>query len=621
MVGLAQLSQMFAQSPPVVWLGDLLQRDDAATWGLCLLSVPLTSMRTSRRALESVRSFKVDVDVLMFVAAVGAAFIDHVVEGAFLLFLFGLGATGEHMAMRRAERSLRSLEALAPERAERLDESGTATEVPIEELGVGDLVRVRPYERVPCDAVVHEGTSAFDESTLTGEPIPVEKTIGDAVFAGTLNTGSAIVIRVTRPASESALARVIAVVTEARSRRASVERLTERIERWYAPLILVAAGLVFLIPTLIWHDAATWFYRAMAFLTAASPCALAIGAPATYLCGVAGGARRGIVFKGGESLEALAKVRGIALDKTGTITTGHPRVLAVKALNGSTEDEVIAMAAAVESQASHPLADAICTEADHRSLTYQPAESVTQHAGLGVRGTMDGKETLIGSPRVLEELPEAGQAHEAVHEFSSRGFSVVVVTQAGRVVGVIGVGDQIRADAARAVALLKEYGLRLLMVTGDHAESAAVIAQQVGLDEVYADQTPEDKLAKLEELETEFGPVAMVGDGANDAPALARATVSLSMGNAASDVAADNADIAIMGERLVAVAEAYDFARRTSRIMRQNLLIALGVICMVAPLAVVGIADLGPAILLHEGSTVVVVVNALRLLRRPSGAR
>ena len=616
LVGLAWLSHVFEQSLPVAWLGDLLNRADAATWALCLLSVPLTSMRTSRRALEAVLSFKVDVDVLMFVAAAGAAAIDHVVEGAFLLFLFGLGATGEHMAMRRAERSLRSLEALAPEHAERLSDDGTVAEVPIGELVVGELVRVRPYDRVPCDAQVHEGTSAFDEATLTGEPIPVEKTRGDSVFAGTLNTGAAIVIRVTRPASESALARVIAVVTEARARRASVELVTERIERWYAPMILVASAFVFLVPTLIWHDASTWFYRAMAFLTAASPCALAIGAPATYLCGVAGGARRGIVFKGGESLESLAKVKAIALDKTGTITTGKPRVHAVKVLNGASEDEVVGIAAALEAQASHPLADAICTEADRRSLEYPSAESVTQHAGLGVSGMIHGKRTLIGSPRVMEGLQDAEAAQKIVHDFSSEGLSVVVVTQSERVVGVIGVGDQIRADAGEAVTQLKEHGLRLMMITGDHTESAAVIARQVGLDEFYAEQSPEDKMARLEEVEHDFGPVAMVGDGANDAPALARATVSLSMGNAASDVAADNADIAIMGERLVSVVEAYDFARRSSLVMRENLIIALGVICIVAPLAVVGIADLGPAVVLHEGSTVVVVLNALRLLRR-----
>lgn len=596
------------------WLAERFATVEWLPWVLCGLSVPLTSLRTSRRAFEAVRSLKIDVDVLMFVAAAGAAFIGHPVEGAFLLFLFGLGAAGEHMAMRRAEHSLRGLEALAPESAERIAGDGSVSEVPLSDLAPGDLVRVRGFARVPSDATVEDGTTAIDESTLTGEPIPVEKSPGDQVFAGTLNTGAAITIRITRPASESALARVIAVVTEARSRRARVEMLTERIERVYAPLVLVAAALVFGIPTLLGQAWYEWFYRSMAFLTAASPCALAIGAPATYLCGVAGGARRGIVFKGGESIESLAKVKGIALDKTGTITTGRPRVHAVHALAAG-EDEVVAVAAALEAQASHPLADAIGAEAVRRALSVPSADAVKQHAGIGVDGTVDGLPAIAGSPRVLDELGETAPARQAVHRFTGEGYSVVVVARGGVVLGVIGVGDQVRSDAAPAVAEIRRRGLRVLMITGDHAESASVIAHQVGIEEVHADQTPQDKMSRLEELEGSFGPVAMVGDGANDAPALARATVSLSMGNAASDVAADSADIAIMGERLTSVVEAFDLARRSSVVMRENLLIALGVICIVAPLAIAGVADLGPAVVLHEGSTVVVVLNALRLLR------
>lgn len=602
------------------WGSELLDLPSAVIWMLCGLSVLLTSGRTGRRAFEAVREFKIGVDVLMFVAAAGAAFLQRPVEGAFLLFLFGLGAVGEHMAMRRAEHSLRGLEALAPESAERIGADGSASDVPLSELAPGDLVRVRGFARIPCDAVVEDGTTAIDESTLTGEPIPVEKHPGDPVFAGTLNTGAAVTVSVTRPASESALARVIAVVTEARSRRARVEMLTERVERFYAPLVLVAALLVFGIPALLGKDAGEWFYRSMAFLTAASPCALAIGAPATYLCGVAGGARRGIVFKGGQSLESLARVKGIALDKTGTITTGRPRVHAVHPIAAG-EPEVIAVAAALEAQASHPLADAIGAEAARRALAIPDADAVRQHAGIGVEGIVDGVPAIAGSPRVLDELGDSAPARQAVHQFTGEGYSVVVVVRGGVVLGVIGVGDQIRADAAPAVAAMRKRGLRVLMITGDHAESASVIARHVGLEEVHADQRPQDKMARLDELELTFGPVAMVGDGANDAPALARATVSLSMGNAASDVAADNADIAIMGERLMSVVEAFDMARRSSVVMRENLLIALGVICMVAPLAIAGLADLGAAVILHEGSTVVVVLNALRLLRPTRTAR
>ncbi len=584
-------------------------------WTLCAASAIVTSPRTFLRAVQAVRALQVDIDVLMFVAAFGAAAIQRPVEGAFLLFLFGLGAVGEHLSLQRAESSLKGLQSLAPESAERLDENESVTSVPIEELVVGDLIRIRPFDRIPCDGELIEGSTAIDESTLTGEPIPVSKVPGDELLAGTLNTANGITVRVTRAASESALARVIRVVTEARSRRAPVERLTERIEKWYAPCVLVAASLVFVIPTLAFGDAAMWFYRSMAFLTAASPCALAIGAPATYLCGIAAGARRGIVFKGGESIEAFAKVKTIVLDKTGTITTGKPRVHRVITLSGS-EDDLLSFAASVESQASHPLADAIVHEAGERELVVEQAQAVEQIAGIGVQARVGGAFVRVSSPKTIDDQPGADGARHAVHELASIGDSVVVVEVDGRIIGLIGVRDAVRPDAAHALQTLRSRGLRLIMATGDHQESAQVIANEVGLDEVYADQSPEDKMNVLERLSEEAGPVAMIGDGANDAPALARASVSLSMGGAASDVAADNADIVLMGERMQAILDAHEAARFAARIMRQNLVIALTVILVVAPLAIFGIADLGPAVVFHEGSTVVVVLNALRQLRR-----
>lgn len=583
-------------------------------WACCAASVPLTSPRTFLSALDAVRRMRVDIDILMFVAAIGAAAIGKPVEGAFLLFLFGIGAVGEHLAMQRAESSLQSLEALAPESAERLAQDGAVTRIPITAIEIGDLLRVRPFDRIPCDGVITEGSTAIDESTLTGEPLPIDKSIGDEVFAGTLNTGSAVTIRAIRPPSESALARIVRVVTEARSRRARVEMLTERIERWYAPGVLVAAAIVFGLPTLAWGNAAEWFYRSMAFLTAASPCAIAIGAPATYLCAIAAGARRGIIFKGGESLEALAHARAFALDKTGTITTGRPRVHTLITLEG-TEDELLARAASVEAQASHPLADAIVAEADARSLALEAVSAVEQIAGLGVQATTPAGIVRVTSPKIIADQPGADRARQAVESIASAGATVIVVEVNGRIVGLIGMRDTIRPDAAETIAELKRRGYHLVMMTGDHEMSARAIAAEVGITEVYAGQTPEGKMQRIAALTADAGPVAMIGDGANDAPALASAAVSLSMGGAASDVAADSADIAIMGERMHTILIALDTAHAAARIMRQNLVLALLVIVVVAPLAVVGVADLGPAIILHEGSTVVVVLNALRQLR------
>jgi Zn2+/Cd2+-exporting ATPase len=597
------------------WISTLVEAPEWVMWAAALASAPLTSPRTFRRAVAALASFEVGIDVLMFVAAIGAASIGEPVEGAFLLFLFGVGAVGEYLAMRRAENSLSSLEALAPEDAERIDEGGGVEVVPLKDIAPGDLIRVRPFGRIPCDGIIEEGTTAIDESTLTGESIPIEKGPGDEVLAGTLNTASAITIRILRPAADSALARVIRVVTEARTRRAPVEMLTERLEKIYAPGVLIAAAFVFLIPSLAWGHWGEWFYRSMAFLTGASPCALAIGAPATYLCGIAAGARRGIVFKGGESIEALAKARTIAFDKTGTITTGKPKVHNVVAIEG-TEAELLAIAAAIETQASHPLADAIVADARARGLDLDAVTEVEQIAGLGVRGLLADEAVLIASPAIIKDQPGAARAGEVVHELSASGDSVIVVEVADRIIGLIGVRDSVRPDAAAAIAELKDRGFRLVMLTGDHEEAAAVIAEEVGISEVFAGQKPEDKLKVIEQLIDETGHVAMIGDGVNDAPALARASVSLSMGGAASDVAAENADIAIMGERLDSVVEAIDISRFGARNMRENLAIALGVIVIVAPLAVVGVADLAMAVIFHEGSTVVVVGNALRQLRR-----
>jgi len=599
----------------VAWVSTMFDAPSAVMWTLCVLSAPLTSPRTFLRAIHATRALRVDIDLLMFVAAIGAAAIGKPVEGAFLLFLFGVGAVGEHLALRRAESSLQSLEALAPESVERLMADGSVETVPLGAVVADDRIRVRPFDRIPCDGTIIEGTTAIDEATLTGEPIPVSKSVGDGVFAGTLNTASAITIRALRPASESALARVVRVVTEARSRRARVELLTERIARWYAPSVLVATLFAFAIPTLLWGDPAEWFYRSMAFLTAASPCAIAIGAPATYLCGIAAGARRGIVFKGGQSIEALAKTEAIALDKTGTITTGHPRVHRIIAIEGS-EDALLAAAAAVEAQASHPLADAIVAEANSRALTVGEVTKVEQISGLGVQAQTPAGLVRVASPKIVRDQPGSDRAAEGVHELASTGATVIVVEIDGRIAGLIGMRDTVRPDAAEAMAALRARGIRLVMITGDHEESARAIADEVGITEVHAGQSPEGKLQLIEALTAEAGEVAMIGDGANDAPALARASVSLSMGGAASDVAADNSDIAIMGERMMTILVAMDTARHAARIMRQNLLIALVVIAVMAPLALAGIADLGPAVIMHEGSTVVVVLNALRQLRR-----
>lgn len=600
------------------WLAGGLGVAAWVQYAIAAASVPLTSLRTLPSAVRSIRRRRVDIDVLMFVAAGGAFSIGHPVDGAFLLLLFGLGSAGEALAMARAERSLQGLAALAPDTAERLNERGDAESVSLDALEPGDRVLVRAFTRVPADGEIVEGATSLDESTLTGESIPVEKGAGDEVFSGTLNAANSIVVRVTRRAGESALARIVRMISEARANKARLERASDWVDRYYAPSVLVAALLVFLVPSLagIGRDAesplgwADWFYRAMAFLTAASPCALVIGAPATILCAIASGARHGIVFKGGASVEALAAVRSIAFDKTGTLTTGHPVVREVIPLDSMDPDDLLSLAAAVEQHGSHPLAAAIRNEAGSRGLVMPRVLNASQVAGEGVEADLDGRRVRVGSPATLE-----GAARARADELAAAGNAIVAITIDGEPAGLITASDEVRPDAARALRTLGGLGIeRQMMLTGDHEAAAAAVAGAVGLEEFHASCKPEDKLRLLGELERDAGPVAMVGDGANDAPALARAAVSLSMGAAASDVAAESADIAIMGERMMAVVEARRLTLRARTILRQNLAIALGVIGTVAPLAVLGVAELGLAVILHEGSTVVVVLNALRLL-------
>jgi len=584
------------------------------------LSAVLSSTSTFVEAVTVLRRFRVDVDVLMFVAAAGAAALGHYEEGAFLLFLFGLGAAGEHLALERAKRAVDALSDLAPDTADRIESDGTTSSVPVEDIVVGDHVAVHPFDRVPVDGEVQIGRSAIDQSPVTGESIPVEKQQGDDVFAGTVNGEGELVVLVTKPAGESTLARIMRMVEEAQAAQSPAERFTERVERIYVPIVFVLTALVVSIPPWVgWEDWGVSFYRGMAFLVAASPCAVAIGTPAAVLCGLGRSARLGVLMKGGAALESLGRMKAVALDKTGTITVGRPEVTSVMAADSVTEQEVIGLAAAVERSISHPLAEAIVKAALQRGVVLPETGAVRQIAGRGAVAEIGGLEVAVGrvSMGVLGEA-----ASESVRQLSERGESVVCVFRAGAAIGVIGLADRPRREAAAAVADLHALGVEsVAMITGDHAGAAAVVAEEVGIDDVRSDLLPEDKLGIVESLREQYGSVVMVGDGVNDAPALAAADVGVAMGAAGTDVAMETADIVLMGSDLQLLTDAVALSQASRRMILQNLVIALGVICVVSPLAVIGVADLGPAVLLHEGSTIVVVINALRLLRWKTGRR
>ena len=563
------------------------------------------------------REFKFDIDVLMFAAAFGAAALGHYEEGTLLLVLFALGGAGEELAMDRARKAIEALAKLAPDTATKRDADGKERLVRVEDLALGDSVVVRPFDRLPCDGVVESGASALDQSPITGESAPVEKIVGSTVFAGTINGEGLLIVKVTKLAAESTLAKIVTLVQEAQTTKSPTQVFTDRVEKWYVPVVLVGTALLIVVPPLVqggfWG---TWFYRAMAFLTAASPCALAIGTPAAVLSGIARAAKIGVLVKGGVHLENLGRVQVVCFDKTGTLTQGRPTVTDVLPLDSVSVEEIIALAAAVEKGSTHPLAAAIVGEARSHGYTIADATDAQQVAGQGVRATVGGRVISAGRAEMFAKLNgDAALLTNTIGRLAQEGKSSVVVGIDDRPIGVIGLSDTPRLNAAETIQRLHRMGVRrAIMLTGDKTPVAAAIAAQIGVDEYHAELLPENKLELVKQLEAKYGGVAMVGDGVNDAPALATATVGIAMGGAGTDVAIETADVALMADDLAKLPDAIGLSRYSRRIIKQNLTIALGVIAVLAPLAALGYTYLGVAVLFHEGSTVVVVLNAMRLL-------
>ena len=590
---------------------------------------------TLREAIENLRARRFEIDTLMLVAAAGAAALGEWAEGALLLFLFSLGHALEHWAMGRARRAIEALAELAPENA--LVKRGDRTEeVPVESLAPGDVIIVRPNERLAADGIVVAGNSSVNQAPITGESVPVDKRAAsdpDAefarfdrappehrVFAGTINGAGALEVKVARQASQTTLARVVRMVTEAEAQRSPTQQFTERFERVFVPCVLALAGLLLLAWVVIDEPFSASFYRAMAVLVAASPCALAISVPSAVLSGVARAARSGVLIKGGAALENLGTLTAIAFDKTGTLTEGKPRLTDVVATEGSTEAELLRVALAVEQHGDHPLAAAIVAGARERlgaEGAVAPANAVESITGRGIKATLDGSDVYIGKPALFNEiagprLPAA--VAEANAQLVAAGRTTMIVRSGERYLGVMGVMDTPRPQAAGVMARLRAVGIeRLIMISGDNQRVAEAVAKSVGLTEARGDLLPEDKVGVIKALRSEAGKVAMVGDGVNDAPAMANATVGIAMGAAGSDVALETADVALMADDLTKLPFAVALSRSTSRVIRQNLWVSLGVVAVLIPATIAGL-NIGTAVLFHEGSTLLVVANALRLL-------
>lgn len=585
-----------------------------------------------REALGKIFKGQFQIDFLMLVAASGAAFLGEWAEGAFLLFLFAIGHALENYAMARARNAVAALADLTPDEA--LVRRGSKTEtVLIEDLVIGDIVIVRSNERLPADGFVVKGTSAVNQAPITGESAPVDKmpvkdsaialenpevvSASGRVFAGSINGSGSLEIQVTKLAGETTLARVMTMVAEAQTRQSPTQSFTKKFEKIFVPCVIVLAVLTSLSFLVLDEDPATSFYRAMAVLVAASPCALAIATPSAILSGVARAARGGVLIKGGAPLEALGGLDAIAFDKTGTLTIGEPHLVDIVPYGDTSETELLEISRAVEALSDHPLAQAVVKDVKIR-LGDNPREAsdFANIVGQGVSAMVGGELVHIGKTALFDEgagTPLPDDLRARVDDLSANGRTTMIVRAGARYLGAIGLMDTPRDTAKPVIADLRALGLkRMMMISGDNQNVANAVAKEVGLDVAFGDLMPEDKMTKIAELKAQGG-VAMVGDGVNDAPAMANATVGIAMGAAGSDVALETADIALMADDLETLPFAVGLSRQTSRIIRQNLWASLGIVAFLIPATLFGLG-IGPAVLIHEGSTLIVVFNALRLL-------
>ena len=564
-----------------------------------------------------------DVDLLMIVAALGAAFLGlwrgeyHlIVDGAVLILIFAISGALEGYAMQRTNNAISSLMGLTPDTA-RLIFHGEERQVAIDKLAINDEILVKPGELIPTDALIIQGASSLNEASITGESLPVEKTVDDEVFAGTINGTGALILRVHQPPESSLIQRVIRLVKQAQTEAPPSQIFVENLERNYAKVIVVCGILLAVLPPFIFNwDWETTIYKALIFLVVASPCALMAAIMPALLSGIANGARGGILFKRGAVLELVGKVKAIAFDKTGTLTTGEPQVIDIIAVDGD-ENQILSVAAAVEVYSEHPIGKAIVQAAKDKNLNLAPVNNVVSYTGFGISGQIEEIEIKVGNAKFIEsdsDLPADLVAKS--QKLETQGKTIVWVTDNEKILGIIAVADTIRPEAAKTIQRLKQLGIQnIIVVSGDRQLTTNYIAQQLGISEVYAELLPEDKVTVIKRLKRQYQTVAMVGDGINDAPALATASVGIAMGTTGSDIALETADIVLMADRLEKLVATIHLGRRAIRVIKQNIIFAL---CSIGLLLVANFAtgiNLPLGVIGHEGSTVLVTLSGLRLLR------
>ncbi|MFZ5608941.1 MAG: heavy metal translocating P-type ATPase [Pseudomonadota bacterium] len=570
------------------------------------------------KAWYAARSLRPDMNLLMTLAVTGAIVIGEWFEAATVAFLFALSLTLESWSVGRARRAIAALLDLAPPTVRLLRADGSEAAVPVADVSPGDRFVVPAGERIALDGRVVTGTSAVNQAPITGESVPVEKAPGAEVFAGTINGDGTLTVEATKAAGDTMLARIIRMVEEAHARRAPSEQWVERFARVYTPAVMGLALFVFLVPPLAlggaWDD---WFYRALVLLVIACPCALVISTPVSIVAALASSARAGVLVKGGAYVELPARLKAIAMDKTGTITRAEPVVAQVIPLGNHTEAELMARAAALEVRSTHPLASAILRYADQRGIAFAPASDVRVLRGKGLTGTFDGEPFWLGSHRyVVERGQDTPETTKRAETLEADGKTVIAVGNPRHVCGLIAVADTVRPEAREIVQQLHAAGIgHVVMLTGDNRVTANAIARNLGIDEVHAELLPDDKVKKIEELGARYGTVAMVGDGVNDAPALARANLGIAMGAIGSDAAIETADVALMTDDISKLPWLVHHAKRTLVIIQQNIVFSLGVKAVFVVLTFAGYATLWGAIAADTGASLLVVANALRLLR------
>jgi Cd2+/Zn2+-exporting ATPase len=585
-------------------------------WAPFVAAVALAGTQTARRAWASLAARRLDIHVLMMIAVAGAVALGEWAEGASVVFLFALAQVLETRAMERARGAIRALMDLAP--AEALVRRGDAdVVVPVDDARVGDVVIVRPGEKIPLDGRIRAGTSHVNQAPVTGESVPVDKGPGDEVFGGAINGRGALEVEVTRLRRDSTLARIIHLVERAQSERAPIQSFVDRFARIYTPIVLAAAVAIATVsPMLSGGDWSTWIYRSLVLLVISCPCALVISTPVSIVSALAAAARKGVLIKGGLRLERLAAVRCIAFDKTGTLTKGRLHVTDVVPVDSALPSDILALAAALEARSEHPIGRAIVERARADNIPVIPAERVEALPGLGAQGVIGDRVALVGSQRLFEERGFDGPGLAAAAALAARGRSTVVVALDRKPIGVIGVADEIREAAPDTVGMLGRHGIeRVVLLTGDHEFAARSLAEAVGIADYRSGLLPEHKLEAVEGLRARHGTLAMVGDGVNDAPALAAADVGIAMGVAGTDAALETADVALMADELAKIPYALRLSRATVRNIRVNIGFSLALKAAFLILALAGTATLWMAVVADMGASLVVIANALRLLR------